>query len=266
MQQLQGQVHTYTARDGGTVKDKAFRDKLLQNCIAPETVTLKIGAQVMLIKNLDETLVNGSLGRVHSFMTEQRFADWNENEDSLVENGVKPYDEEARARQKAEILGLDTQRVYPVVCFSLLDGTFRRLLCKPESWRLELPNGEVQASREQVPLILAWALSIHKAQGQTLDRVKVDLGRVFEKGQAYVALSRATTMDGLQVLRFDAKKVMAHDKVRNFYAGLSKVEQASMSKSKRNLQRGADVAEYDEGCLDDYDDSDYDQSYSHGMG
>lgn len=65
----------------------------------------------------------------------------------------------------------------------------------------------LRISRHQVPLILAWALSIHKSQGQTIQRVKVDLGRVFEKGQSYVALSRAATIEGLQVLRFDPKKV-----------------------------------------------------------
>jgi ATP-dependent DNA helicase PIF1 len=66
-------------------------------------------------------------------------------------------------------------------------------------------------------LALSWALSIHKSQGQTLERVKVDLGRVFETGQAYVALSRATCLEGLQVLNFDTRKVKAHPEVIKFY-------------------------------------------------
>ena len=59
----------------------------------------------------------------------------------------------------------------------------------------------------QVPLVLAWAMSIHKSQGQTIQFVKIDLRSVFEKGQSYVALSRAASLDGLQVLGFDPKKV-----------------------------------------------------------
>lgn len=101
------------------------------------------------------------------------------------------------------------------------------MLVHPEIWKVEQPNGEISASRLQLPLILAWALSIHKAQGQTLERVKVDLGRVFEKGQAYVALSRATCQEGLQILRFDPVKVMAHDKVRDFYHNLYSAHDAA---------------------------------------
>ncbi len=55
------------------MKDIAARDKLLANCMAPALLTLKKGAQVMLIKNIDENLVNGSLGNVIAFMNEKTF-------------------------------------------------------------------------------------------------------------------------------------------------------------------------------------------------
>lgn len=129
-----------------------------------------------------------------------------------------------------------------------VSGTTRQLLVQPEAWKIELPNGEVQAARNQLPLILAWALSIHKAQGQTLERVKVDLGKVFEKGQAYVALSRATCQEGLQVLRFDASKVRAHDKVRTFYNSLYKVTDAL----KRTAPEKMKVAAKMTSNFDDY--------------
>ncbi|WPG99866.1 ATP-dependent DNA helicase PIF1 [Acrodontium crateriforme] len=234
---LQGEVQIFEARDGGSIVEKTHRDKLLSNCMAPEIITLKKGAQVMLIKNVDETLVNGSLGKVLGFMSEQDFDryDQSDNVDAMLptqRDVGEGFEEKAKARV---IQGITTARKYPVVRFKIADGTSRDLLCQPETWKVELPNGEVQASRAQVPLILAWALSIHKAQGQTLDRVKVDLGKVFEKGQAYVALSRATSMAGLQVLRFDPKKVNAHEKVRSFYANLTSVELAekTQDQSKR---------------------------------
>ena len=215
------------------------RDKLLANCMAPPVITLKKGAQVMLIKNTDETLVNGSLGKVIAFMDEKTFNYYHEDEEEFqaVEN-MDPDDEgmtRSRAKLKdmmnKEAVGNTSQR-WPVVRFHIADGTTRDLLCQHESWKIELPNGEVQASRSQLPLILSWALSIHKAQGQTLERVKVDLGRIFEKGQAYVALSRATCQEGLQITRFDPKKVMAHDKVRSFYDSLYSIDQAAKSAAK----------------------------------
>jgi ATP-dependent DNA helicase PIF1 len=234
MQQLHGDVFDYEARDGGSITNKEQRDKLLDKCMAPQLVRLKKGAQVMLIKNMDETLVNGSLGKVTGFMTEQMFGYYKEDEAAFLEGGGST-EMDVRAQHKASVLGVNTNTVYPVVRFSIADGTTRDLLCKRESWKYEQPNGEVQASREQIPLILAWALSIHKAQGQTLERVRVDLGKAFEKGQAYVALSRATSMAGLQVMRFDASKVKAHDKVRAFYSSLSRAEQANEKTAKKGV-------------------------------
>ena len=246
MNQLQGQIYEFESRDGGTVLDKEKRDKLLQSCMVPSSIYLKKGAQVMLVKNMDDTLVNGSLGKVTGFMTEQMFDLYKENEEAFLD-GARPTTElDALKKLKEKTLGVSSAQLYPVVRFAIADGTTRDLLCKRESWKIELPNGEVQASRDQIPLILAWALSIHKAQGQTLERVRVDLGRVFEKGQAYVALSRATSMQGLQVMRFDARKVMAHEKVRSFYAGLSKAEGHAVGKGKGGIEKHLRVVKRDE--------------------
>ena len=233
MQRLGGMEKEFKAIDGGSITDIHQRQKLLANCMAAPTITLKKGAQVMLIKNIDETLVNGSVGRVVNFMTETRFDHYIEHEDDYQEiDDMNQSEEAVSSREKIRELTNDkepktsTSQIWPLVRFRLPDGNTRELLCQPEPWNIELPSGEIQASRLQVPLILAWALSIHKAQGQTLARVKVDLGKIFEKGQAYVALSRATCQEGLQVTRFDPKKVMAHDRVRTFYDGLYSVQKA----------------------------------------
>ena len=225
--------------------------------MAPERIALKKGAQVMLIKNFDETLVNGSLGKVIGFMSETQFDNYHEMDEYQATQGGSLIDDNiphAKGGQKitVDIEGTGAAQRFPVVRFAISDGTTRDFLCKREQWSIDQPNGEVQASRSQIPLILAWALSIHKAQGQTLERVKVNLSRAFEKGQAYVALSRATTMAGLQVLGFDSAKVVAHDSVRRFYAGLSRLESNA---KKPDLGKRNDGLLQDEGDYgDDADD------------
>lgn len=189
----------------------------------------------MLIKNLDETLVNGSLGTVVGFSTESAFEISGGGMDDGDFSGGEELDPKIKRRLAMFSRDLDkssssNKQEFPLVQFHAVDGSSRLMLCVAEPWKVELPTGEVQASREQLPLILAWALSIHKAQGQTLERVKVDLGKVFEKGQAYVALSRATTQQGLQVLNFNANKVMAHPRVVQFYQKLYSAETAVQRK------------------------------------
>ncbi|OCF36037.1 ATP-dependent DNA helicase PIF1 [Kwoniella heveanensis CBS 569] len=216
LKQLNTDGYSYAAIDGGAVTDPVQREKLLANFMAPGFLELKVDAQVMLIKNVDESLVNGSMGKVIGF-------DWKSNnfdtsgrwDPDAVYQGM---DEEEKYKQKKLEEALREKissgaKPWPVVRFNIPGGGTRDMFVEPDTFKAELPNGEVQASRAQLPLILAWAMSIHKSQGQTLDRVKVDLGKVFEKGQAYVALSRATSLEGLQVLGFTPQKVMAHRKV-----------------------------------------------------
>lgn len=247
MHRLSGELMTFNAVDTGTIQDPQHREKLLSNCMAPPTIHLKKGAQVMLIKNMEDSLVNGSIGRVVAFMDEATFDYYRANEGDFAAGDGNPDDDEGLARAKKKLKPLvhsegirkegsvTVSRKWPLVCFVQPDGTERHLLCQPEAWKIELPNGEIQAQRQQVPLILAWALSIHKAQGQTLQRVKVDLGRVFEKGQAYVALSRATSQAGLQVTRFEPRKVMVHPRVIDFYKNLVSITQVIKPKKTGGL-------------------------------
>jgi ATP-dependent DNA helicase PIF1 len=72
-----------------------------------------------------------------------------------------------------------------------------------------------------MPLILSWAVTIHKIQGTTLDTAVMDLGNtVFEYGQMYVALSRVKTLEGLFLEGFNPKKIKANPKVVEFYSGI----------------------------------------------
>lgn len=74
---------------------------------------------------------------------------------------------------------------------------------------------------KQLPLIHAWAITIHKSQGMTLDKVYIDLGNdIFESGQTYVALSRVKTLEGLFLKNLDISKITINKKVKMFYTNL----------------------------------------------
>ncbi|EOR01180.1 hypothetical protein E3P92_01743 [Wallemia ichthyophaga] len=232
MNQLEGETKTFSALDSGELPVDQ-RDKVLSNFMAPKQLHIKLGCQVMLIKNIDETLVNGSLGRVIDFIDAVRYtrgeASKRLEEDEEYDDSVHKARSAALGARKGDpqVSGQPTKKdqgtAYPLVHFLLPNGGYRELLCVPDVWRTEGVNGKIEASRNQVPLILAWSMSIHKSQGQTLERVKVDLSSIFERGQCYVAISRATSLDGLQILGFKPDKVMAHRRVIEWHKTLENV-------------------------------------------
>lgn len=92
---------------------------------------------------------------------------------------------------------------------------------EPQEFELQ-QNGVTKIQRTQLPLTLAYACSIHKSQGLTFDKVFIDLKRIFTFGQAYVALSRVKTLNGLFIQNFDPFKIRANPTVIDFYKKLEK--------------------------------------------
>ena len=83
------------------------------------------------------------------------------------------------------------------------------------NWNSEL---NINVTVSQIPLIYAWAITIHKSQGLSLDAAIMDIGsKIFEDGQTYVALSRVRNLDGLYLSSFDHTKISANPKVKAFY-------------------------------------------------
>lgn len=94
--------------------------------------------------------------------------------------------------------GFDKETNEPIV--KIRNG--RKILVSPMDWVVE-EEGRVRAKVSQLPLRLAWAITVHKSQGMSLDEAVMDLGNVFEYGQGYVALSRVRRFSGLHLLGYN---------------------------------------------------------------
>jgi ATP-dependent DNA helicase PIF1 len=177
---LDGMEYSFTAKVKGEFDPKQYPTDM--------ELRLKEGAQVMFIKNdLDGNYVNGTIGKVTAFDQE----------------GIKVFTDE--------------------------QGSPKVINVVPTSWEIiryrpgkENPNeveAEVIGTFEQYPLRLAWAVTIHKSQGKTFDKVIIDMDTgAFEFGQTYVALSRCRTLEGI-VLRQQLKPsdILTDERVVDYY-------------------------------------------------
>lgn len=149
----------------------ALVEGLKKSCLAPEKLVLKIGAEIMFVKNdVQLRYVNGTRGVVTGF-----------------ENSPEGW---------------------PIV----RTNDNRIVIANAEEWKYQ-ENGAVRAILTQVPLRLAWAITIHKSQGMTLDTAEIDLGDAFEPGMGYVALSRVRSLSGLKLMNLNAMALTVHPDV-----------------------------------------------------
>ncbi|GAF61366.1 possible helicase [Psychrobacter sp. JCM 18903] len=199
---LDGEMMRFEATSTG---DSKLVETLKKTVRTQDDLVLKVGAKVMFIKNNTELGVsNGTMGELIGFAavkiddskdsSNDLIEDDDDSAESETDKNVKGKSKKA-IKEKPKAKKPTTQKM-PVV--RLNSG--REVIAEPEEWIIEDETGDVLASYEQVPLCLAWAITIHKSQGMTLDAAEIDLSRTFELGQGYVALSRLKSLAGLQLL------------------------------------------------------------------
>ena len=113
------------------------------------------------------------------------------------------------------VTGFDVVTHEPIVQFNC--GVTR--VVSPIIWESKRGD-DIVCRRYQVPLMLGWAMSIHKSQGMTLDLLETDIAQCWDPGQAYVALSRATSIQGLRLLGYRRECIKADPEVLQFYESI----------------------------------------------
>lgn len=200
LNKLPGEVEVYHHTSEGLPESKR---QLLQGMKSPQILELKVGAQVMLLKNLDvrNGFVNGTRGTIVGFT---------------------PPGEDAQTFPDGGPSSLFSKRSLPIVRFEVKVGNSScqvEHILKEASW--ELKSGErVLATFTQIPLMLAWAISIHKSQGMTITNLEVSFSGMFEFGQAYVSLSRATDFEKLKLKGYQRYAIKCSREVLEFYTRL----------------------------------------------
>jgi ATP-dependent DNA helicase PIF1 len=205
-EQLRSPIAQYNAIDSG---EPSQLETLRKSVPAAQRLSLRVGAQVILLKNISvaKGLANGTTGTVVSFVR-------------LRDAEIQARDMLVASRLFAEG-GEFAEPMLPVVDFSSRTpgAPPTRIAIVPDAFNLE-EQERILASRVQIPLALAWAMTIHKSQGMTLPAVEADLGRCFEVGQAYVALSRAVCIDTLVVRGLTPRSIRTCPLAVAFYESL----------------------------------------------
>ena len=106
------------------------------------------------------------------------------------------------------VIGFDKENGLPIV--KVQSG--QKIAAEPMKWNID-EHGSTKAFIEQIPLRLAWAITVHKSQGMSLDAAVMDLSDAFEYGQGYVALSRVRRLSGLHLLGINQKALMVHPQI-----------------------------------------------------
>lgn len=216
LKKIDSRPMTYHARDRG---DK----KLLKNCIADTELVLKVGATVMLLWNkMDHGLCNGSIGKVVGLRGHQVQVQFNDG--PCIWIGPELWKIKKTVTKVPSSVGETDTSAGPTKD-SDNDDSDNEDFDNDDSDNDDSDNEQsirpVYASRSQIPLTLAWYITVHKSQSMSIDRLIVSCDWMFAEGQLYVALSRARTMEGLIIKKYRSKSLLTCPIALEFYAQMS---------------------------------------------
>jgi ATP-dependent DNA helicase PIF1 len=175
-------------------------DALVKSCLAPMELRLRVGARVMFVRNNQEKgYANGTLGVVVGF-------DTGSSADSSPGANI-----------------FSTGSGVPII--RIANG--REIHADRESWIIE-EDGKIKAEISQIPLRLAWAITIHKSQGMSLDAAEIDLSKSFVAGMGYVALSRVKSLAGLKLVGFSHNALQIHPEILEFDRELKRLSDQAL--------------------------------------
>ncbi|NOY35454.1 MAG: AAA family ATPase [bacterium] len=117
---------------------------------------------------------------------------------------------------------------FPIV--QTADG--RKIIAKKEDWNME-EDGKIKASISQLPLRLAWAITIHKSQGMSMDAAEIDLSSSFVEGMGYVAISRVKTLNGLRLLGLNDMALKVNEEILSLDEELARMSERATGELKK---------------------------------
>jgi ATP-dependent DNA helicase PIF1 len=109
----------------------------------------------------------------------------------------------------------------------------KQIIVKPSAWTID-EEGVIKAKLTQIPLRLAWAITIHKSQGMSLDAAEIDLGKSFVTGMGYVALSRVRNLEGIRLRSLNRTALTVNDEVIKIDKKLREMSQSIVNELRQN--------------------------------